>query len=107
MLSLIQSTPTAPQTDKPDPPRTATDSSAARPKKSPASATGKRTQVFLHEGDRRIIRELIAYLAGQGLRVSESLIIKAALRTAKPGDLLLRAYQEAASQDQRFKEHDV
>src|ERR1035438_7658334 len=66
-------------------------------------APGKRTQVFLHDGDRRIIRELVAYFAGQGNRVSESLVIKAALRMAKPGGDLMRAYQEAAAQDRRFK----
>ena len=27
---------------------------------------GKRVTIYLHEGDRRLIRELIAYLAGQG-----------------------------------------
>ena len=52
---------------------------------------------------RRIIRELMAYLAGQGRRVSESIAIKAALRMAKPGNELLIAHEEAAAQDQRFK----
>lgn len=65
---------------------------------------GKRVTIYLHEGDRRIIRELIAYLAGQGRRgLSESSTIKAALRVAKPGADLLNAHEAATSQDQRFK----
>jgi len=67
------------------------------------SRKGKRVTIFLHDGDRRIIRELMAYLAGQGRRVSESIAIKAALRMAKPGTDLLVAHEQAAAQDQRFK----
>jgi hypothetical protein len=78
----------------------ATERRAAAPKAGP----GRRVTIYLHEGDRRIIQELIAYLAGQGRRgLSESSTIKAALRVAKPGAELLRAHEEAASQDQRFK----
>jgi hypothetical protein len=75
------------------------------PEEAPAAGrTGRRVTIFLHEEDRRIIRDLMAYLAGQGRRVSESIVIKAALRTAQPGQALLNAHEEAARQDQRFKE---
>src|SRR3954452_20992192 len=106
LLSLLQNAPTEPtsipegRTDVVKP----TDVPRQRPGTERSSATGKRTQVFLHDADRRIIRELVAYFAGQGRRVSESLVIKAALRAAKPGEALLNAYEEAAHQDQRFKE---
>jgi hypothetical protein len=68
-----------------------------------AGGTGKRVTLFLHERDRQLIRELMAYLAGQGRRVSESIVIKAALRVAKHDSALLRAHDDAAAQDQRFK----
>jgi hypothetical protein len=105
LLGLIQ-TPTEPST---------IEAAAAEPKPAPIKSApvrkpvakvggkGKRVTIFLHEGDRRIIRELMAYLAGQGRRVSESIAIKAALRMAKPGGALLDAHEEAASQDLRFK----
>ena len=77
--------------------------SSLPPAEAENSRKGKRVTIFLHEGDRKIIRELMAYLAGQGRRVSESIAIKAALRMAKPGTELLNAHEEAAAQDQRFK----
>ena len=66
---------------------------------------GKPVQFWLHEEDRRLVRELAAWLAGQGLRSTDSLIIRAALRTAKTGGELLNAYREAAQLDGRLKEH--
>lgn len=119
LLALIQTAPTEPSEVAPTGPPSPQASSrraapqsrkAARrePKVTQAEVTGRtgsRVTIFLHEGDRRIIQELMAYLAGQGRRVSESIVIKAALRTANPGQALLNAHEEAARQDQRFKEH--
>lgn len=108
LLSLIQtSTPPssieAPGKDR-KPVAVAKASADQRNGTASKSGPGKRVTIYLHEGDRRIIQELIAYLAGQGRRgLSESSTIKAALRVAKPGADLLRAHEEAVSQDQRFK----
>jgi hypothetical protein len=46
---------------------------------------GKAVNIYLHDTDRARIRDLVAYLAGEGLRVSDSQIIKAALLLAQPG----------------------
>jgi hypothetical protein len=101
--SRLPETPTA----EPVPAERKTVSSAnAAPVRKPiakARGTGKRVTLFLHERDRQLIRELMAYLAGQGRRVSESIVIKAALRVAKHDSALLRAHDDAAAQDQRFK----
>lgn len=117
LLALIQTSPTEPSgiavaepsqqaTGKRPTPQSKRKSRPELKSIQPAMAgrTGSRVTIFLHEEDRRIIRELMAYLAGQGRRVSESIVIKAALRTASPGQQLLNAHEEAARQDQRFKE---
>lgn len=71
----------------------------------PASRVGKPVQFWLHDEDRQIVRELAAYLAGQGIRSTDSMVIRAALRTAKTGAELLDAYRQAAQLDGRLKQH--
>lgn len=67
------------------------------------SRVGRPVQFWMHEEDRRILRELSAWLAGQGVRASDSLVIRTALRSAKAGGELLQAYHEAAKLDGRLK----
>ena len=69
------------------------------------SRIGKPVQFWLHEEDRRMVRELAAWLAGQGIRSTDSMVIRAALRTAKAGGELLAACKEAAQLDGRLKQH--
>lgn len=71
----------------------------------PKSRVGKPVQFWLHEEDRRLVRELAAWLAGQGFRSTDSLVIRSALRTAKTGEELLKAYRQAAQLDGRLKQH--
>ena len=71
----------------------------------PASRVGKPVQFWLHDEDRQIVRELAAWLAGQGIRSTDSMVIRAALRTAKTGAELLDAYRQAAQLDGRLKQH--
>lgn len=89
---------------EPEPARKGTrrkdDASAA-----PASRVGKPVQFWLHDEDRQIVRELAAWLAGQGIRSTDSMVIRAALRTAKTGAELLDAYRQAAQLDGRLKQH--
>jgi len=68
---------------------------------------GRPVQFWMHEEDRRILRELSAWLAGQGVRASDSLVIRTALRSAKTGTELLEAYREAAKLDGRLKASDA
>jgi len=71
----------------------------------PASRVGKPVQFWLHDEDRQIVRELAAYLSGQGIRSTDSMVIRAALRMAKTGAELLDAYRQAAQLDGRLKQH--
>jgi hypothetical protein len=71
----------------------------------PKSRVGKPVQFWLHEEDRKLVRELAAWLSGQGERPTDSLVIRAALRTAKTGSELLDAYRQAAQLDGRLKQH--
>lgn len=64
---------------------------------------GKPVQFWLHEEDRKIIRELSAWLAGQGIRPTDSMVIRAALRVSRTGSDLLHAYKQAMELDARFK----
>jgi hypothetical protein len=69
------------------------------------SRVGKPVQFWLHDEDRRLVRELAAWLAGQGIRPTDSMVIRAALRQAKTGSELLKAYYEASQLDGRLKQH--
>jgi hypothetical protein len=62
------------------------------------------TIIYLHAADQVRIRELAAYLSSEGLRVSDSQIIKAALLLAQPDRRLLKAYLEIKGADQRYKQ---
>jgi hypothetical protein len=64
---------------------------------------GSAVQFWLHDQDRLLIRELSAWLAGQGQRPTDSMVIRAALRMAKPGQGLLEAYRESSKLDGRIK----
>ena len=103
--------------------QTGTSSSAASPKSSSPVATapapssrkepkeaeqrkrrvGKPVQFWLHEEDRQLIRELSAWLAGQGIRPTDSMVVRAALRMTKTGSGLVEAYRKASQLDGRLK----
>jgi hypothetical protein len=68
-----------------------------------SSRIGRPVQFWLHEEDRKIIRELAAWLAGQGIRPTDSMVVRAALRVSRTGNELLEAYKQAAELDGRFK----
>ena len=78
--------------------RRAADMSIPKSKGGPA-------QFWLHDEDRRLVRELAAWLAGQGFRSTDSLVIRAALRTAKTDGEFLEAYRHASRLDGRLKPH--
>jgi len=73
----------------------------------PKRRKGKQVQFWFHEEDGRLVRELAAWLAGQGLRPTDSLVIRAALRTAQTGTGLLQAYRRAAELDGRLKKYKL
>ena len=73
----------------------------------PIGRVGKPVQFWLHDQDRQLVRELAAWLAGQGQRTTDSTVIRAALRTAKTGGEFLDAYRQASQLDGRLKQHKV
>jgi hypothetical protein len=64
---------------------------------------GQKVTIWMHDADRKLVRELAAWLAGQGLRPSDSMVIRAALRFVKTGGTFLETYQQASALDARFK----
>jgi len=66
--------------------------------------TAHRVQFYLHDNDRQTVRELSAWLAAQGIRASDSLVIRAALRLAKTGGELLNTYRQLEQMDGRYKQ---
>ena len=72
-------------------------------KKAPKSKVGKPVQFWMHDEDRKLVRELSAWLAGQGVRPSDSMVIRAALRFAKTGNELLECYWQASRLDGRLR----
>jgi len=75
----------------------------AAPEKKTKSKMGKPVQFWMHDEDRKLVRELSAWLAGQGIRPTDSMVIRAVLRFAKAGSGLLEAYWQAAKLDGRIK----
>jgi hypothetical protein len=69
------------------------------------SRAGKPVQFWIHEEDRRLLRELAAWLAGQGERPTDSMVIRSALRVTKTGAEFLKAYRDASLLDGRLKQH--
>jgi hypothetical protein len=67
------------------------------------SEQGTKALIYFRPEDRKLIRDLSAFLAGQGLRVNDSLVIKSVLRAVRPGDDLIAAYHEAMKTDRRRK----
>lgn len=81
-------------------------SPALRPKPpaaAPVKGRGKPSQYWLHDEDRRALRHLAAWLAVQGERPTDSLVIRSALQMATTGPKLLKAYRQAAQLDGRLK----
>jgi hypothetical protein len=71
----------------------------------PKSRVGKPVQFWLHDEDRQIVRELAAWLAGQGIRTTDTMVIRSALRMAKTGGELLDAARQASQLDGRLRQH--
>ncbi|WP_031494816.1 hypothetical protein [Bryobacter aggregatus] len=91
---------TAPETEVPSlpapPPRAKKPEAPAKTEK-----RGAAVQFWLRDEDRQVIRELSAYLAAQGRRSTDSLVIRAALHLAKADANLIRAFEQAQSLDGR------
>lgn len=105
LLAAIRQSPVIgshdPETDPEPKPEKST--RTRQPKTPKSAALGKATQVWLYDEDRRLVRELAAWLAGQGIRSTDSTVIRAALRVAKTDAELLEAYRDAAQLDGRLK----
>ena len=113
LLAAINRQPIAPAAKKeqepttPEPQPAPKESHKQSPKpriaKPSKNKVGQPVQFWLHDDDRQTIRELAAWLAGQGFRTSDSQVIRAVLRLAKTGGPLLDAYRDAAKMDGRRK----
>lgn len=77
----------------------------AEPIQASRSRVGKPVQFWLHDEDRQLVRELAAWLAGQGIRTTDTMVIRSALRMAKTGGELLDAARQASQLDGRLKQH--
>jgi hypothetical protein len=68
------------------------------------SKRGRPVNLYLRDADLDKVRELTAFIAGQGERTSDSLIVRAAIRAANPGRSFMDAYRRTAAADLRFKQ---
>ena len=76
--------------------------SEVRSRKSPPpTGKGKGLNFYMGPADSHKIRQIAAFVASQGLRVSDSNIIKAALRLAQLNSGFLAAYREVVESDGR------
>jgi hypothetical protein len=98
LLAALQRTKTAPAgSDAPPVVAAAAQPAAGR------GRVGKPVQFWMHDEDRQILRELAAWLAGQGIRPTDSMVVRAALRMVQTGPGFLDAYRKAAALDGRLK----
>jgi hypothetical protein len=72
-------------------------------KKPSPSKRGKPVNCYLKDEDIGRIRALSAFISGKGHRVSDSQVIAASLRVAKPDAKLLKAFEEGLLLDGRYK----
>ena len=71
-----------------------------------ASTRGKPMNLYVRTEDVAKMRELTAFAASNGLRTSDSLIVRSALRVTKADRAFLVALKEATSGDLRFKQDE-
>jgi hypothetical protein len=74
-------------------------------KKAAPRRTGRPTDLYMGDAEMTRVRELAAWLQGQGIRTSDSRVICAAIRTAKADRHLKEAYEEIAGNDARRVEN--
>jgi hypothetical protein len=67
---------------------------------------GRDQHFWLHDDDRKLIRELAGWIGVQGERPSDSRIVRAALRITRTGDDFLRAYRQVSELDARLTKQD-
>ena len=84
--------------------------SEPRPRPKPRAVKARKdrpkpSQYYFYEEDRRAIRTLAAWLAGQGERPSDARVIRAVLQTARAGPDLLKAYRHTSHTDGRLRAH--
>jgi hypothetical protein len=88
------------------PPPEATTPAATPARTAEKSNSGEATVLWFHPEDKQRIRELVAYLASQGVpRLNNSLVIKTALRAVQMNEDLLAAYHQAVQSDRRLKKY--
>jgi hypothetical protein len=64
---------------------------------------GKPLNCWMRDEDMRLIRDLATFLSSRGYRVSDSQVIKAALRVAKPDGKFIKEFEHVMQMDGRFK----
>ncbi len=76
---------------------------SSRSRSANSEKNGKASALYLYSEDQTLIRQHAAWLAQQGNRVNDSLVVRAVLRAVRPGPDLLHAYQHAVKCDKRLK----
>lgn len=104
LLEVLAQTPGRP-TPLPQehPPQKEAPHQVAVPDADKAEKRSKAIAISLHPQDREKIRELSLWFSAQGAKITDSMIIRCALRLAEPGSALMDAYQQARQLDQRIK----
>ena len=84
-------------------PRQSTTGSTKPGQTKPTKPSGRAVNMYLHPENEHQIRRLAAFVNAHGERATDSQIVKAALRLAKPDEAFLRALKDAVGADARFR----
>jgi hypothetical protein len=76
------------------------------PPKKTASVGGRPLNAYVQAEDITLVRELATFISGRGYRVSDSQVIRAALRVAKADNKFFNAFKEVLATDGRFKKDE-
>ena len=103
VLSQTPSRPTSLPREKP-----AKKSAQPQPTVPESGKAEKRTKTIafsLHPEDVEKVQSLSMWFRGQGVKITDSMVVRCALRLAEPGQELMDAYHQARQLDQRVKKN--
>lgn len=106
LLGVLSQTPSSPTSSTQAKPTKK--SARPQPPVSDSGKTEKRTKTIafsLHPEDVEKVQSLAMWFSGQGVKITDSMVIRCALRLAEPGKELIDAYHQARQLDQRVKKN--
>lgn len=105
LLEVLAQTPARPTALAQEHPPQQAPRQGAVPEADKSEKRSKAIAISLHPQDREKIRDLSLWFSAQGAKITDSMIVRCALRLTEPGSALMEAYRQARQLDQRVKKN--